>query len=195
MMSKLTKITSFGEYFLITIFCVFCQQKDNSVPKSAHLGSRISSPKDFFVCFGSTEVWTQGLVLAKQAFYHSSHAPTLFTLVIFGIGSHVYWPRSQFSYLCFPPKWAGVCHYTQLFISWDGVSRTLWTGWPQTSILLISVSWVARTTGISCRHLTLPKDSWWGNKETQQTIHWGEQLLFLFVVIGRKSGVLEIVLL
>jgi hypothetical protein len=40
-----------------------------------------------------------------------------------------------------------------LGVFWDRVSRTICPGWLQTVILLISVSWVARTTGMSHQRL------------------------------------------
>jgi hypothetical protein len=54
-------------------------------------------------------------------------------------------------------------------ISWDGISWITCWGWPQTSILLISASHIARITGVSPWHLTYPgfNEGWkyrkWGN--------------------------------
>jgi hypothetical protein len=45
--------------------------------------------------FGNTWVQTQGLILARQVFYHLSHTPAHFALIIFQVGSHVFawdWP-------------------------------------------------------------------------------------------------------
>jgi hypothetical protein len=45
--------------------------------------------KSTFQCFifVSTGVWTLGLALARKVLYHLNHTPTLFTVVIFQIGS------------------------------------------------------------------------------------------------------------
>jgi hypothetical protein len=40
-------------------------------------------PSMYFLFFGGTWVWTQGLTLARQAVYHLSHAPALFGLLAF----------------------------------------------------------------------------------------------------------------
>jgi hypothetical protein len=67
----------------------------------------------FVYLFCSTRVWTQGLTLTRQAFYHLSHSIN----PVFCIG------------------------YFQ-----DRVSKSICPVWPQTMILLISASWVARIT-------------------------------------------------
>jgi hypothetical protein len=43
----------------------------------------------------------------------------------------------------------GMCHHTQLFISWNGISQTFCLGWPQTTILHDPASHGARITGLN----------------------------------------------
>jgi hypothetical protein len=43
------------------------------------------------------------------------------------------------------------------WVFWDRVSRTVFPGWLQTTVLLISVSWVARITGMSHWYLACLK--------------------------------------
>jgi hypothetical protein len=74
-------------------------------------------------------------------------------LGIFQIGFHIYAKASLDSD---PPIYtfqvAGMtdtCHHiTQSFIDWDGVSPYFYLRWPQTTILKISASQVARNTWI-----------------------------------------------
>jgi hypothetical protein len=47
-----------------------------------------------------------------------------------------------------------VCATTTQLVCWDAVSLTFCLSWPQTSILLISASWVATIKGMS--HHTWP---------------------------------------
>jgi hypothetical protein len=55
-------------------------------------------------------------------------------------------------------------HFTSLFCVgyfWDMVLQTIFLGWPQTSVLLISASWVARSTDVSHCHLALIPSYCW----------------------------------
>jgi hypothetical protein len=73
------------------------------------------------------------------------------------IQSHVYssrWPFfvCLFVVLGFELRAYTLSHFTNPFlwkVFWDRVSRTICLGWLQTTILLISASWVARITGKS----------------------------------------------
>jgi hypothetical protein len=110
----------------------------------------------FFVCLFC---WYWGLNLGPPTLVGKLlyHAPTLFALVIFRIGSCVYAPLVEtvilFTLLgswddrCVPPSPAFTC--------WDGVFRTFCQDWLWTSIFLISSSGVARITGMCHWHLTL----------------------------------------
>jgi hypothetical protein len=74
-------------------------------------------------------------------------------LVIVQTGSHA---SAQFDLDHDSPIYAfqvagmtSTCHHTQLFIGWYEVSLTFCLGWPQTMILIISTSQVARITCVS----------------------------------------------
>jgi hypothetical protein len=43
----------------------------------------------------------------------------------------------------------GVCHHILLLLVEMGVLLTIWLGWPQATVLLISASQVAGITGVS----------------------------------------------
>jgi hypothetical protein len=73
-------------------------------------------------------------------------------LVIFLIGSHMYPTGLDHN----PPIYAshvagmtGMYHHTQLFIGWDRVLEAFCLGWPQSLILSISISLLARITDMS----------------------------------------------
>jgi hypothetical protein len=63
-----------------------------------------------------------------------------------------------FFLFCSTGAWTRSTHWATLsapFLWWvfkDRVSWTICLGWLQTAILLISASWVAGITGMSCRH-------------------------------------------
>jgi hypothetical protein len=78
----------------------------------------------FSFLFSSTGVWTQGLVFAKQAHYHSSHTSILFfVLVLFWIRTHVLVLRvasdCNTPYLGLQYSWDYGCVSTPLSCLWD----------------------------------------------------------------------------
>jgi hypothetical protein len=97
----------------------------------------------------SIEGLTSGLV---QELYHLSHTPSLFTFIIFLIGSHFdVWAGLDHDSPIYASCIAGMTdmyHHTHCFIEWDRVMWTFCQGQHQTLILLISASWVARITGM-----------------------------------------------
>jgi hypothetical protein len=75
--------------------------------------------------------------------------------------------------LCLLSSWDYRCEpllpgLLRLFWSW--VSRTTCLHWPWTMILLVSVSQVARITGVSHRHLAYCQSSWC--REPYHPRHW-----------------------
>jgi hypothetical protein len=60
----------------------------------------------------------------------------------------------------------------------DGILRTVCLGWPQTAILLISNSQIARITGVSLWHLDLTQS--FKTKETDAKLKQGCQALSIF---------------
>jgi hypothetical protein len=93
-------------------------------------------------------------VLARQALYHFSHAPSPFCFrCFFNRVSRLCpgWPRWRYKdivgLLCsWDDSHAPTC---PAFIDWKTVSKTFCPGWPQTTILLISAFQVVRITGVS----------------------------------------------
>jgi hypothetical protein len=79
--------------------------------------------------------------------YPGSHHPSiLFFLFLF-----------FFVALMFEIRTFTLSHSTALFceeVSQDRISQTIFLGWLQTAVLLISASRVARIAGVSHRHLT-----------------------------------------
>jgi hypothetical protein len=65
-----------------------------------------------------------------------------------------------------PPPWTTPPALFCVGIFQDRVLETIYVGWLWTAILLISASWVARITGVSCQHLavilnfSIPWQSW-----------------------------------
>jgi hypothetical protein len=104
----------------------------------------------FFFC--SSGDWSQGLVL-----YHLSHSTSPFCIGYFWDRVSFYARAAWIVILLFElpcRTWmTDMYHYPQLLIEM-GVSRTFCLGWPQTLILPISASLVARITGVS--HHTWP---------------------------------------
>jgi hypothetical protein len=78
--------------------------------------------------------------------------PALFALVNFEIGSHFMLCSAKTTILlCVLPCIAGMtgtCHHAQLLFE-IGSHKIFCPGWPQTTVLLISVSLEARITGMS----------------------------------------------
>jgi hypothetical protein len=107
-------------------------------------------------------------------------------LVILEIGSHFY---AQTSLDCNPPMYAslvggitGVHHHAQrLLVEMGGWSlETFCKCWPGTVALLISISWIARITGVSHHirndwHISLSVMSW-------KFLHGIARLRFFFLI-------------
>jgi hypothetical protein len=69
---------------------------------------------------------------------------------------------------------------------WDRVSQTVWPGWLQTAILLISASWVERIIGVSHQRLPgwkfLMRDemgTWKTRSEMERSQRWSILLVYL----------------
>jgi hypothetical protein len=102
--------------------------------------------------FGSAGVWTSGFALAKQALYYLTTPPVLFALVILELGSRFLLRPSWTVILLFYASWhSWDDRLLPLYpvIGWDGISWALCLGWPQTTILLISVSQIPRITCVN----------------------------------------------
>jgi hypothetical protein len=83
-----------------------------------------------FVFQGSTRVWNQCFLLARQVLYHLSHVPSSF------------WFRCFFNrVLCLCPSWPGLwSSYSVFLLSWDGRYMPLhlgfyWLGWGLVNLL------------------------------------------------------------
>jgi hypothetical protein len=99
--------------------------------------------------FGSTGAWTWGLGLARQVLYHLSHSASPFCVGYFwGRVSLYTWAGLQYDSICASQHSWDDSHFAQPF-SWDVVMQTFCPEWPWTAILLISTSWVARSTGLN----------------------------------------------
>jgi hypothetical protein len=97
----------------------------------------------FFFFFGNPGVWTQGLVLVRQALCHMNDCPGPLTLHILQTGGLDLDP------LCFLPGWDDkLVSPHSAFTDWDDVSWTFCPGWPWTLIFLIFAPWVAKITGL-----------------------------------------------
>jgi hypothetical protein len=96
-----------------------------------------------FAGVGRTGHWIQGLVLTRQALYHFSHSVSPF-LHLFFCGAVVWTQGLHLESLHQPFFLMGFFKI--------GSHKLFAQGWLQTMILLISVSWVARITGVSYQH-------------------------------------------
>jgi hypothetical protein len=103
-------------------------------------------------CFVLLGMKPRALNVLGKALYHLTYTPALFTLVIFGIGSPVY---AQMGLDHDPPIYAsgvvvmtGTCHHIQLLLV-EMEYLNILLGWPQTMILLITASRVAKIAGVS----------------------------------------------
>jgi hypothetical protein len=65
--------------------------------------------------------------------------------------------------LSMPPIVSGITnvpHHVWL-VCWDRVSLTFWLDWPQTSILPVSASWIARIIILRCEYLRIYLTTMW----------------------------------
>jgi hypothetical protein len=104
--------------------------------------------------FCSTGVWTKGTELARQALYHLSRTPGFYAFWYFSnrfshfcLGCPGPWP----SYLCFPCSWDSrhVPLLPAFLLIEMGSWELFYRGWPPTTILPISASWVVRIICVS----------------------------------------------
>jgi hypothetical protein len=109
-----------------------------------------------FVCCLFWWYWSlnQGLSLAGQVPYHSSHTSLPFLLFILQVVSCIFawgWPQTM---ILLPTAScvAGItgAYYHTWLIDSDGISLTFWLGWPWMAILPNSTFWVARIIDMSC---------------------------------------------
>jgi hypothetical protein len=110
-------------------------------PLGLHIPTISGCPNFFFF----TGVWTQGLTLAREVLHCLSHASSPFCfsyfsdrVSCFGRGL-AFDPNPSTYYFCI----AGI---TPSLLAEIGVSLTFCQGWPWTTILPISTSWVAGIT-------------------------------------------------
>jgi hypothetical protein len=118
----------------------------------------LSNHRIFFSAFKNNfcgRYWglNSGLSLVRQALYHLNHNPMSFCIRYFSNRvSNLYLglPGPQSSYLCFLCSWDDR-HMPPHpgFINVVRVLGTFFPGWLRTSILPISTSQIARSTGVS----------------------------------------------
>lgn len=101
-------------------------------------------------------------MLSKLALYHLSHVSSHCGSGYFADGVSLFVQASpgshQFSYFILPTI-AGMTdarHHSQLFSVEMGSHERFCTGWPETIILLITVSQVVRITSSALARVTLP---------------------------------------
>jgi hypothetical protein len=98
----------------------------------------------------------QVFVLARQVFYHLSHASSPFCSVYFGDRVLLLCPgqpRLWSSYLCPWSSWDDRCMPPSLVIDCNGILLTFCLNWPRTTALSISTS--VRTIGMNRQHLAM----------------------------------------
>jgi hypothetical protein len=71
----------------------------------------------FFFFFSGTGVWTQGLILTRQALSYLSHIPRTFCFTYFP-NSLEFISRLRSSYLCFPCSWDNRHTPSFLLVEW-----------------------------------------------------------------------------
>jgi hypothetical protein len=117
----------------------------------------------FFLIFGGTGVWLQGLALARQVLSHLSYSPSPFCFSYF---------LDRLSHFCLglalhqdPPTCTSqITEITRMYnhsqiVCWEG-DLTFFPDWPWTAVPPISTFLVDKITDIC--HLSLP-DSFWEN--------------------------------